>query len=100
MSDNASAKPLTACGQLLSHLAVECSRYPRHGRPEGPMLRVRDIMSTEVVTVPPDLTLQDTIELLTTKHVTGAPVVAGDRIVGVISATDLLSFAATTPGVP
>ncbi len=64
------------------------------------MLRVRDIMSTDVVTVSPELALRETIELLADQHVSGTPVVAGSKVVGVISATDLLRFEAATPGVP
>ena len=65
-----------------------------------PVLTVRDIMSTGVLTLSPDLTLRDVIELLSGRHITGAPVVAGGRVVGVISANDVLTFEAATPGVP
>lgn len=64
------------------------------------MIRVRDVMSREVVTVSPELTLRDTVELLATRHISGAPVVAGHRVVGVISASDVLAFETATPGVP
>jgi CBS domain-containing protein len=63
------------------------------------MLRLRDIMTTELVTVSPELSLRDAMELLVSSHVSGAPVVAQHRVVGVVSATDLLGFAATTPAV-
>jgi CBS domain-containing protein len=64
------------------------------------MLRLRDIMTTELVTVSPELSVRDTMELLVTSHVSGAPVVANHRVVGVVSATDLLTFAATAPALP
>lgn len=64
------------------------------------MLRVRDVMSTEVRTVSPELSLRDTIELLAAAHLTGVPVVVGERAVGVISASDILQFETTMPGVP
>lgn len=64
------------------------------------MLRVRDIMSTEVVTLSPELSLRDAMDVLTTRHITGAPVVSGGRVVGVVSLTDLAEFAAQSPGVP
>lgn len=64
------------------------------------MLKLRDIMTRDVITVSPELGLRDAMELLTSKHVSGAPVVAGGKVVGVISATDLLTFAASLPGVP
>lgn len=64
------------------------------------MLRVRDIMTADVFTVDPDMSIRDTMELFALKHVTGAPVVAGREIVGVISAADLLAFASELPGIP
>jgi CBS domain-containing protein len=66
----------------------------------GPVLTVRDIMSTGVLTLSPDLSVRDAIELLAARHITGAPVVAGGRVVGGISANDVLAFEAATPGVP
>lgn len=64
------------------------------------MSKVRDWMSTDVVAVAPDLTLRSAVELLATRHIGGAPVLAGSRVVGVISVSDILSFEASTPGVP
>lgn len=64
------------------------------------MLRVRDIMSTDVVTIEPQATVRDAMELLARRHVSGAPVVSGDVLVGVVSANDLMTFAAALPGVP
>ena len=64
------------------------------------MLRLRDIMTTELMTVSPELSLRDAMELFVAAHVSGAPVVAQQRVVGVVSVTDLLGFAATAPGVP
>jgi CBS domain-containing protein len=68
------------------------------------MLRVRDLMATEVVTIGPDTDLRRAIEILVRHHVSGAPVVANDRVVGVVSATDLLEFIrdlpAATPAQP
>jgi CBS domain-containing protein len=64
------------------------------------VLTVRDIMSPDVLTLGPDVTVRDAIELLAGQHITGAPVVAGRRVVGVISANDVLAFEAATPGVP
>jgi CBS domain-containing protein len=64
------------------------------------MLRVRDIMTTEVIAVNPDQTIREVMDLFTERHITGAPVVSRGQLVGVISATDLLSFAAAPPGPP
>ena len=64
------------------------------------MLRLRDIMTKDVLTVSPDLAVRDAMALLASRHVSGAPVVDDGKVVGVLSATDLLEFAAALPGVP
>jgi len=43
------------------------------------------------------MTLREGMEILTARHLSGAPVVSGQKVVGVISAGDLLSFAAEAP---
>jgi CBS domain-containing protein len=58
------------------------------------MLRVRDIMTTDVLTVSPSTTLREAAELLSTRHIGGAPVVDHATPVGVVSASDILAFAA------
>jgi CBS domain-containing protein len=64
------------------------------------MLRIRDIMTHDVVTVSPELSLREAMDLFTTRHVSGAPVASGTRVLGVVSLTDLAGFAAALPGVP
>lgn len=64
------------------------------------MLRVRDLMTTDLMTVSPDLPLRNAIELCAAQHVSGAPVVAGNRVVGVLSTCDILAFESVTPAVP
>ncbi|HYL22738.1 MAG TPA: CBS domain-containing protein [Gemmatimonadales bacterium] len=64
------------------------------------MLKVRDLMSSDVIGVSPELTLRAAIELLAAQHISGAPVVAERQVVGVLSASDVLGFEAETPGVP
>lgn len=61
------------------------------------MLRVQDIMTTDVVTVNPTTSLRDAAELFARRHIGGAPVVEGHRVVGVVSTRDILSFAAMAP---
>lgn len=52
---------------------------------------VRELMTTEVYAVSPATSLDTVSRLLTTKNITGAPVVDGEgSLVGVISRTDLL----------
>lgn len=64
------------------------------------MTKVGDLMSTEVVSVAPELTLRSAVELLAARHIGGAPVMAGSRLVGVVSMSDILSFQASVPVVP
>jgi CBS domain-containing protein len=67
---------------------------------EASMLRLRDIMTTDLITLDPNATIREAMDVLVSKRISGAPVVAGDEVIGVISATDLLQFAAALPGVP
>jgi len=64
------------------------------------MTAVKDLMSTDVVSVSPELSLRNALELLAARHIGGAPVVSGGRVVGVVSMSDILSFEASTPVVP
>lgn len=64
------------------------------------MLSVRDLMSSDVVVVSPDLSIRDALELLTERHIGGAPVMTDGRVVGVVTAADLLAFEAGTAPAP
>ena len=59
------------------------------------MLKLRDIMTRDVITVDPQLSIRDAMELLSTQRVSGAPVVAGGEVLGIVSMTDLAQFAAS-----
>jgi CBS domain-containing protein len=61
------------------------------------MLQVRDVMTRDVITVSPEHTLREAMEVLSRHHVSGAPVVRGHAVVGVVSGTDLMEFAAALP---
>jgi CBS domain-containing protein len=63
------------------------------------MLQVRDVMTRDVITVSPEHTLREAMEVLSRHHVTGAPVVRGQEVVGVVSGSDLMEFAAALPPV-
>ena len=79
-------------------LRASDASHPRSGRA---IVAVRDIMTPEVLVLDPELTLRDAVELLSARHITGAPVAtSAGRVVGVISANDVLAFEADTPGVP
>ncbi|HVX38596.1 MAG TPA: CBS domain-containing protein [Gemmatimonadaceae bacterium] len=64
------------------------------------MLKLRDIMTTDVLTVTPETSVLDAMDLLGRRHVSGAPVVSGGTLVGVVTATDLMAFASSLSGVP
>jgi len=55
-------------------------------------LLARDVMTTEVVTVPPSMTMQELARLLAERHISGVPVVDHmGRVVGIVSEADILS---------
>jgi CBS domain-containing protein len=56
------------------------------------MVTLREIMSSDVVTVSPDMSLQEVADVFVSEHITGAPVVSTERLIGVISTTDLLEL--------
>ncbi|MFB6241120.1 MAG: CBS domain-containing protein, partial [Gemmatimonadota bacterium] len=55
-------------------------------------------MTDDLVTVTPSYTLREAAEAMAQEHVSGLPVVDDGMAVGVISATDLLGFAAEATG--
>jgi CBS domain-containing protein len=50
----------------------------------------RDVMKTEVQTVSPDISLTDLEKLFIDNRVTGFPVVESERLVGVVSRSDIV----------
>ncbi len=64
------------------------------------MLKVREIMTADPITLGPDLTLREAAERLAGSHISGAPVVSGDAVLGVLSLFDIVEFIANTPGLP
>ncbi len=59
-------------------------------------VKVREIMTSPVVTVTPDMLVKDAAALLAEKDVSGAPVMEGGKIVGIFSEVDVLSSLKTT----
>jgi len=64
------------------------------------MLTVRDLMMPDPLTVGAQETLRAAADLLTSAGISGAPVVAGDRVVGMVSLADVMAFEVDDPGVP
>ncbi len=55
------------------------------------MQKARDIMTTEVITVTPETTVQELAQLLTTNNISGAPVLdASGSLLGVVTQSDLI----------
>jgi CBS domain-containing protein len=65
-----------------------------------PAPTVADLMTREVLILAPELAAREAMTLLTARHVSGAPVVAGHRVLGVVTLTDLVQLAAVLPAVP
>jgi len=53
-------------------------------------IQVREIMSHPVICVPPELTVEQTMALMTDNHVRHLPVVVAETVVGVISIGDVV----------
>lgn len=64
------------------------------------MLKVKDLMTRDLLTLAPNTTIREAAEILATEHVSGAPVVHVGRPLGMVSAADLLEFIAGLPADP
>lgn len=53
-------------------------------------LKVAQAMSSDIISVPPSLTMAEFGEILRTNGISGTPVVEGDRMVGIVSTEDLI----------
>ncbi len=52
--------------------------------------KVETVMASDVIVVTPDMSMTEVKDLMRDKRVTGAPVVEGDRIVGIVSSSDIM----------
>jgi CBS domain-containing protein/anti-sigma regulatory factor (Ser/Thr protein kinase) len=52
--------------------------------------KVETVMATDVIVVTPGMSMTEVKDLMREKRVTGAPVVEGDRIVGMVSTSDVM----------
>lgn len=64
------------------------------------MLKVKDLMTRDVLTVAPNTSIREASEMLATEHVSGMPVVRLGKLLGIISARDILEFIAALPADP
>jgi CBS domain-containing protein len=60
------------------------------GYPEPLMHRVRDVMSQPLVTVDSGSTIEETARLMAEKHVKRLPVIENDRLVGIVTSSDIV----------
>jgi CBS domain-containing protein len=60
------------------------------------MLKVHELMHADVVSISPDQTLREAIDLLVAEGIGGVPVLEGRRVVGVISARAIIEFESVT----
>jgi CBS domain-containing protein len=58
------------------------------------------LMTPSPVTIAPDASLRDAVELLAAMGVNSLPVMAGDSIVGLLSSDSIIAFESETAGVP
>ena len=64
--------------------------------PVPPPLKVEDIMTSNVMGVPPEMTVREAMKLLSTHKISGAPVVNNmNKVLSVVSEGDLLKLAAS-----
>lgn len=56
------------------------------------MLKARDIMARALITVPPDMTIEDLGRLFIEKNISGAPVLdSGGKLYGIVTENDLIN---------
>ena len=53
-------------------------------------VKVRDVMTCDVVTVPPEASLATAIDMFLQRQISALPVVEGKRVVGIVTETDVL----------
>jgi CBS domain-containing protein len=77
----------------LSSVSAKPAHRPSFGGAEalhGTVASARDVMTTSVVSVAPDESVDEAARLLTFHDISGLPVCEGGRIIGVVSEADLI----------
>ncbi|MFC0189023.1 CBS domain-containing protein [Fictibacillus aquaticus] len=87
--DNVGVIPVCDNGQLLGvitdrDLAVRCIAEKRPGS-----TKVSDVMTTELVTAGPEMSVQEAAELMSQRQIRRLPIVEGNKLAGIISIGDL-----------
>jgi CBS domain-containing protein len=55
------------------------------------MLKAKDIMTKELITVPPDMAVMKAAKILLEKGINGVPVVGAGKLVGILCQSDLIA---------
>lgn len=55
-------------------------------------LKLREVMKKDVISVTPDMRMSSLREIFRTRHISGAPVLDGDRLAGIISIEDFIKW--------
>jgi len=53
-------------------------------------MQTRDIMTKEVITLPPQAPVMDALRLMSVRNIGRVPVTDGDQMVGIVTKTDIL----------
>ncbi len=70
-------------------LAVADARF---GEVSPSRIRVSEVMTSPVVTISPDATVDQALHTMLSHGISGLPVLDGDRLVGIVTKTDLLEL--------
>ena len=85
----------------LSSVSAKSAHQPTFGGAEalhGTVATVRDVMTTNVISVSPEESVDEAARLLEFHDVSGLPVCEGGRVVGVVSEADLIGKSGSTVG--
>jgi len=61
------------------------------------MIKAKDIMTTDLITISPDVEIAQAAKILLDKHVNGLPVLEKGRLVGIICQSDLVAMQKRLP---
>jgi CBS domain-containing protein len=92
MAEHNTSALIVVDGESIVGIVTErdLARSTMRGEGKAPMPQVRQLMSTEVLTVRPDQTSSDCMALMAQKHLRHLPVVDDGKLVGMISIRDLM----------
>ncbi len=55
-------------------------------------MKVKDVMTKNVITLSPDMTIKEAMEIFVKNHIGGAPVTVNGKLVGILTQRDILSY--------